>query len=364
LIQEVIDQIYAKVGQETVMQLDVDATEEEINAFRDALVPVLNLQLKKDLVEYLQTLNQDKNGNKSELVMRLALFLAIGDPWSSEPVIQDRPRPRRTVRCGITSDIKFDTNPIDLWEMVFTDEVYDMIIENTNIYIELGREKLRSKGLSGDQIDARFPYKYQHVTRAILDGVIACNVTMGLVDIRSRLRDYWSENEFFRVEAVASIMPFEQYIAVVNNMHFIDMTAETPVVRKRKPLVEPDNPTTPAGPLHYCESLPEYTQRRKEEARQAAHKLQPLLDALNKAFKALYTPGSRMSYDEMRAAYKGLKIALGLRHYNPSKPGGKWAIELLCLCEAVTGVPWHIEFNQPSCEDAKREEEAKTNSVL
>lgn len=78
---------------------------------------------------------------------------------------------------------------------------------------------------------------------------------------------------------------------------------------------------------------------RNDPNHDAAHKIRPLLDHLNRKFKELYTPSEHLTLDEAIVPFRG---RIRFKVYMKNKPN-KYGIRLEVVCDASNGIVLHFE---------------------
>lgn len=164
-------------------------------------------------------------------------------------------------------DLKSTSSPTEFFSKVFTQEIWDLIVEQTNLY---------SCQVTGKSLN---------VNVSEMKGFVGILILMGIVDMPS-YTDYWSND--LRYEKVASTMSLKRFQAIRRYIHF---------------------------------SNNELTENQSDRY----YKIRPLLELVRKNFLSIPEEGS-YSIDEMMVPYKGKKAG-NRRQYVKNKPK-KWGFKI------------------------------------
>ena len=185
------------------------------------------------------------------------------------------------------------------FSLLFTDDVLDCIVEQTNLYAD--QENAGKAKKDPDWFDSNG--EPNSITVEELKAFLGVMIMMGLVKL-PHIRDYWSEDEpFFFQPEIAKVFPRNRFLAIARYLHLNDNT----------------NMPAQNDPAHKL------------------FRVKPLVERLENNFMNCfknYFPDSRfLSIDEAMIKYKG---RLSFIQYMPMKPV-KRGIKVYCLCEATTG---------------------------
>ena len=162
------------------------------------------------------------------------------------------------------SDFKF--RPIDAFMMLFTQQLFELIWEQTNVY---GQQKHGTNWIP--------------VTISEIISWIGLNTLMGYHKLPS-YRDYWSSNSNFNVPIVCQSMSRNTYTKILSNIHLADNT-----------------------------NIPPKTSSKYSKT----YKVDEFLNILLKNFKKNYNLCENVSIDESMIKFKGRS---SLKQYLPLKP--------------------------------------------
>lgn len=186
-------------------------------------------------------------------------------------------------------------NPYDFFEMLFTDELLNHIVEQTNLFADKStREKSRI-------------VEWKILTVAELKIFLGIWFQMGNIRM-NRLQDYWKKDELFAVPGLQKYMGRNRFMGIMRCLHF-----------SPNPVNEDD-----AG---YGDRL---------------QKIRFLQDYLNNRMEEIYYPGKQLSLDEsmllwrgrlqFRQFMKGKKHKYGMKLYLLAQPNG-----MILRCNIYSG---------------------------
>ncbi|KAG7236450.1 hypothetical protein INR49_000928 [Caranx melampygus] len=160
-------------------------------------------------------------------------------------------------------------DPIDFFMHLFTQDIIDDIVYNTNLYaVQKGKDKL---ALTSEEFKT----------------FLGINMVMSYVRY-PRSRMYWSSETGLHLELIADAMPVNRCEQILSYMHFVDNYS-----------LDPENADRFV-------------------------KIRPVLDALKETFRSALDPEEFQSVDEMMIPYKG---RLSIKQYVPKKPK-PWGIKV------------------------------------
>ncbi|KAM4536507.1 piggyBac transposable element-derived protein 4-like isoform 1-T2 [Odontesthes bonariensis] len=197
-------------------------------------------------------------------------------------------RPRRqqkfTRTPGLKVPISEDASPLDVFSHIFTDEVWDMLVTQTNVYADQVRSHTPSNS------------KWSPVSKQEMKSFIGLCLTFGIIKLPTR-RDYWRQSKWLYQTNVARVMARDRFDMIWRYLHLQDNT--DPAVDKSDRL----------------------------------WKLRCFLDLLLNQYQALYEVNGIVTVDESMVKYKG---RLAFRQYLPMKPV-KWGVKVWVMAESKTG---------------------------
>ncbi|KAK2143563.1 hypothetical protein LSH36_831g00039 [Paralvinella palmiformis] len=176
-----------------------------------------------------------------------------------------------------------------LFGIFFTDYLVRLIVGETNRYAGQCRQHEPKKGIKHSE--------WYEVTVPELKTWLGLLLTMGLVQKKGRLGEYWSTHNLTQTPGFSVTMPRNRFLQILRYLHFVNN--EDSSINKENKL----------------------------------WKVQNILDYINKRFRAAYHPRRELSIDETMLKFKG---RLGIKQYIKSKPV-KWGIKLFTIVESHTG---------------------------
>jgi len=178
---------------------------------------------------------------------------------------------------------------IDYFEMFFDDEIYNIIISESNRYF---MEKYMSDAKFGTGT-WQYQYKKKQITKQDIKSYFAILLCMAIVDLPQK-RMYWSEDPLLRQNYIASIMP-----------------------RLRFEMI--------SAALHLKEDI--------KEIKNNLTKIIPFMNTVSIKFRIFYNIDQNITIDESMISFKGRSE---YRFYMPMKPI-RYGFKLHALTESQTG---------------------------
>ena len=175
-----------------------------------------------------------------------------------------------TARAGAVSGVAEDGTAKDFFQLFIPDELFDMIVEETNCYAR--------------QCIARKPDpKWQNTSREEMQAFFGLQVLFGYHNLPETSL-YWSKDETLGVAFVKRVMPRDRFDKLTQYLH----------------LNNNENAIPQGQPNH-----------------DKLFKVRPFLEAVVKACREEYRPRQNLSVDEAMVAFKG---QLSMKQYVPLKP--------------------------------------------
>lgn len=205
----------------------------------------------------------------------------------------DRPQPQPNIFDQIPMRPKrilpANARPIRYFENFFTDEVFELIVTQTNLYAE------QQKIIGWTPVDERE-----------LKAFLGILVIMGY-HILPSIELYWSSDPDFRVNEIASTMTVKRFKQILRCLHLND------------------NTQCPARTSADYDKL---------------FKLRPLLTLINQACQENAHDSSSQSIDESMIIFKGRS---SLKQYMPMKPI-KRGFKVWCRCDSSSGYLYEFDI--------------------
>ncbi|GBP23586.1 PiggyBac transposable element-derived protein 4 [Eumeta japonica] len=190
------------------------------------------------------------------------------DMWKKSSWTADRPEPDifDSIPLSPTRMLPSNARPIRHFEKNFTQDVFELIVRETNLYAS------QNNILGWTEIDIKE-----------LKAFFGIIIIMGY-NILPSMELYWSSDPAFRVDEIASTMPYRRFKLILRCLHLND--------NSKQPL----------------RSSPDYDK---------LFKIRPLVTLLNSTFQNNANNSSSQSIDESMIVFKGRS---SLKQYMPLKP--------------------------------------------
>ena len=195
---------------------------------------------------------------------------------------------------GPSSDIDRNSNPAQLFCRFFTDEVWDLLVEETNKYA------------NANTSTAPHARPWNDTTVPEMKAFVGMLIIMGIV-VLPRLELYWTTSHpLIAQSGIASVMARVRFEQLFRFLHLNDNNNQVPI------------------------GDPEYDR---------LFKVRKLLDLITPKFESEYVPHKQVSVDEAMIPFKG---RLGFKQYMKDKPT-KWGIKVFTLCDATNGYVYRLQ---------------------
>ena len=187
---------------------------------------------------------------------------------------------------GLLADMNLRslTSSKGLFDLFFTDQVWELIVTQTNLYAN------QKRGAAEKSV-------WYPVSVAEMKGWVAVYLCMGIVS-KPNILSYWSTD--LSTPFFGATMSRTRFLQILRYLHFVDNSQ---------------------GPK------PHYTNINK------LYKIQPLLDLIIPRFRAVYKPERQLAVDETLIKFKG---KIHFRQFIPIKPG-RFGIKAFTLAESTSG---------------------------
>ena len=204
--------------------------------------------------------------------------------WSEE--INRRDDVEFQEEVGINVDYENLQSCLDFFSLFFTEEVWQLLVEQTNLYAEQKR--------GPEEHSVWYP-----VTLDEMKAWVSLYLNMGLVT-KPNLSCYWSTDPALNSPFCPSIMPRDRFLQILRYLHFADNT-QAP--------------------------------RADSADYNKLYKLQPFLDLVIPKFQQVYKPNRQLAIDETLIKFKG---KVHFQQFIPIKPG-RFGIKTFTLAESSSG---------------------------
>ena len=174
---------------------------------------------------------------------------------------------------------------VQLFGLFFTDYLLRLIVTETNRYAGQSMETPSTRG--------RKPMAWHDLTMPELKTWLCLMITMGVVEKKGRLGEYWSNHWLTQTPAFCETMPKTRFLQNLRFIQFVD------------------------------------NRDASNDKSNKMWKIQPVLDYLNKRFRSTYHTRRELSIDETMIKFKG-RLSIKIKPV-------KWGIKIFTLAEAKTG---------------------------
>nr|XP_005559135.2 piggyBac transposable element-derived protein 4 [Macaca fascicularis] len=216
--------------------------------------------------------------------------------WSARAMIP-RQRYDFTGTPGRKVDVSDITDPLQYFELFFTEELVSKITRETNAQAALLASKPPGpKGFS--RMD-----KWKDTDNDELKVFFAVMLLQGIVQ-KPELEMFWSTRPLLDTPYLRQIMTGERFLLLFRCLHFVN------------------NSSISAG---------------QSKAHISLQKIKPVFDFLVNKFSTVYTPNRNIAVDESLMLFKG---PLAMKQYIPTKRV-RFGLKLYVLCESQSGYVWN-----------------------
>ena len=188
---------------------------------------------------------------------------------------------------GATSVMDAEKEEINFFELIFTDEIYEILVRETNLYAQ-------------QKIAVKPDPKWRAVTKEEIKAYLGIRMYMSIVKL-PETRMYWAKDIFFGNFGICTVMTRDRFDKISQYFHTNDRSS-IPLNARGKPI----------------DKL--YLVRR-------------VLDIIQNQIQNNYIPYQNVSVDEAMIAFRG---RLSFRQYLPAKPT-KYGIKVWEVCDSRNG---------------------------
>ena len=200
-----------------------------------------------------------------------------------------------TGKHGSNVPFTADTSAVDLFYNYFTEDVWALLVTETNRYAQ--------QNLS-EKPSARV---WTEVSVEEMKAFIGLLITMGIVKL-PRFTMYWQKSScFISTGGIFDVMSKTRFQGIFRFLHLADSSQEIP---------------------------------QGEPGHDRLYKVRKLLDILTTQFESSYTPSEHVTIDEAMICFKG---QLGFKQYIKDKPT-KWGIKVFTLSDAINGYVYRFQI--------------------
>ncbi|XP_068113414.1 piggyBac transposable element-derived protein 4-like [Hyperolius riggenbachi] len=233
----------------------------------------------------------------------------VWSPANLEAVEQ----PPFTAQAGISIDTS-NFSPMDFFQLIISDELLGMIVEQTNLYAQ--QHIAAHPGSSYAK-----PGHWKPTTIPEFRTFLGLFLNMGIT-IKHHYKDYWSKVSIHHMGIFSCTMSRTRFLTILRFLHFNDNAQ--------------------------CESSTSPNFDR-------LYKIRPLINYFSQKFPELYTPKKDISIEESLIHFTG---RLAIKQYIPSKHT-RYGVKMYKLCESTSGYTWSFriyegkdsQLEPPGCPD-------------
>ena len=191
---------------------------------------------------------------------------------------------------GIKGPFPRNISPVQLFCRFFTDEVWDLLVTETNRYSKLNFPK------------QRFARPWQDITVEDMKAFVGLLIIMGVLKL-PRLEMYWQvESDVLRTPGISSVMSRIQFEQIWRFLHLAD--------------------------------------NLQDDKTDKLFKVRHFIDLITTQFSENYTLHQPVTIDEAMIPYKG---RLSFKQYMKNKPT-KWGIKVFVLSDATNGYVYRLQI--------------------
>ena len=185
-----------------------------------------------------------------------------------------------------------NSSPLTIFEAFVTDDLVDLIVEQSNLFAV----QYRKNNIIKDRSRVK---KWIPLVRNDIRLYIAFILYRGILWKPTNAM-YFSTNSLFDTPLIRKVLSFDRLCLIEKFLHFVDNSCL---------------------PISFCKIA----------------KIKPIYDYLVNKFKILYIPNKNISIDESLLLWKG---HLSWKQYVPSKRS-RFGMKSFALCESATGYIWN-----------------------
>ena len=190
---------------------------------------------------------------------------------------------------GFSSISSNNVTPISVFRNFFTEEIFNLIVDQTNIY---GQQKKRTNSRTDTGC-------WENVITKDIESFLGIIIVMGINSLPT-MKYYWSKDNVFHNDFISSTMARNRFLEIFYNLHLAGNS------------LEPKSGSTNYSKIYKIKNFVEISLRN---------------------FQSNYKFGRYGSIDETMVKFKGRS---SLKQYIPLKPI-KRGYKIWCLCDSITG---------------------------
>ena len=221
------------------------------------------------------------------------------------------------INSGVSSTIRAMKNdvPLDFFELLFDENMIDMIAEETNKYQEFSTSDAADNHLSHQA-------KWIPTNRAEIYIFLATIMLMSVTK-KNKILDYWSTDPMIVTPMFGQLFSRDRFITLLKYLHFNDNSSQV------------DN--------------------------DRLYKIKPVINELRDKFRSLFTPYKKLCIDESLVLWKGRLV---FKQFIPTKRH-RFGIKVFVICDCQTRVVLDfIVYTGSSTEIELNDNLGKSGSVV
>jgi len=185
---------------------------------------------------------------------------------------------------------------LDFFELIFTDDLYNLIVTETNRYATQQRKEPRNQ---------KTPWTA--LTIEEFKTWFGLYLSMGIVQQPS-LVDYWGQSTLTNTPGIAAVMTRTRFLQILHHLHFVDNESEVAKLPK---------------------DSPDYDK---------LYKIRDLLNIIRRNIQGALNLERNIAIDETLVKFKG---RVGFRQFLPNKPS-RFGVKNFTLSESSSGYVWDL----------------------
>ena len=198
---------------------------------------------------------------------------------------------------GPTKLLLPNKSALDFFHIIFTQDVYDLIVTQTNLYTSQQRMEPRNQKQS-----------WSDLTVGEFKTWLGLYLAMGIVK-KPSLRDYSSQSPLTQTPGIAAVMTRDRFFQIMRYIHFVDNASD--IAQKSK-------------------DSPDYDK---------LYKIRDLLNLIKRNAKGALNLERNIAIDETLVKFKG---RVSFREFLPNKPG-RFGVKNFTLSESSSGYVWDLD---------------------
>ena len=268
--------------------------------FRDSDEEELGIHSDLEVEEYDE--DDDLDDTAEEIHDEVAAQV-VDQEWTRTLTATNIP-PFSVETPGPTNILDENQTELNFFELLFTNEVYEILVRETNLYAQ-------------QKVAVKPDPKWRDVEKDEMNAYLGTHVYMSVVKL-PETQMYWAKDFLFGSFGIAAIMPRDWSDKILQYFH-VNNRSVMPLNTQRKPVEQT---------LHHV--MPLNAQRKPVDK---LYLVRPVLDVILRQVEDNYVPYQDLSIDEAMIAFRG---HLSFRQYLPAKPT-KYGVKVWEICDSRNG---------------------------